>query len=55
MQFYIRMKGSTIVILFLQRRANYQKKLFATGTKMDSNGGGRECETFARVAAQSSW
>ena len=47
------MKGSTIVILFLQRRANYQKKLFATGTKMDSNGGGRECERIARAAARS--
>ena len=51
------MKGSTIVISFLQRRANYQEKLFAMGTKMDSNerGRGRECETFARVAARSSW
>ena len=49
------MKGSTIVILFLQRRANYQKKLFATGTKMDSNERECEYETFARVAARSSW
>ena len=49
------MKGSTIVISFLQRRANYQEKLFATGTKMDSNERGREgeCERFARAAAQS--
>ena len=49
------MKGSTIVISFLQRRANYQEKLFATATKMNSNGRGRgrECETFARVAARS--
>ena len=49
------MKGSTIVFSFLQRRANTKKKLFAMGTKMDSNGGGRECECerFARVAARS--
>ena len=49
------MKGSTIVILFLHRRTYYQKKLFAMGTKMDSNerGRGRECETFPRVAARS--
>ena len=53
MQFYIRMKGSTIVISFLHRRTFYQEKLFAMGTKMDSNGGGRECERFARAAAQS--
>ena len=49
------MKGSTIVISFLQRRANYQEKLSAMYTKMDSNerGRGGECETFARVAARS--
>ena len=49
------MKGSTIVILFLHRRTYYQEKLFAMGTKMDSNGRGRgrECERFARAAAQS--
>ena len=49
------MKGSTIVISFLHRLANYQEKLFAMGTKMDSNERGRECEyeRFARAAAQS--
>ena len=49
------MKGSTIVISFLHRRANYQKKLFAMGAKMDSNERGRGSETFARAAARSSW